>query len=150
MRELKEKLEVAITDISAKIVDVSWTKQNGNKVLQVVIDGINQAVDLDLCTKITQIVDPIIDEYIKDDDYFLEVCSSGVDKAIENEEQRQESIGKYVHVKFNTPIHKLMEIKGILEYENNEYKIVGFIKGAKKTFKFSSDNIASMQLSVKI
>ncbi|MFV0255417.1 MAG: hypothetical protein ACK5G7_04750 [Erysipelotrichaceae bacterium] len=150
MEGLKSKLIVAIKDINAEIIDVQWQISNGNKILQVVIEGINQAVDLDLCTAVSSAIDNIVDESIVDEDYFLEVCSGGINKALSTPEARLENLGKYVLVKFKQPILKLMEVQGTLEFENDQYKITTFVKGAKKTFKFNDENIADMQLSVKI
>jgi ribosome maturation factor RimP len=61
-----------------KLVGVKFGEEDGVKTLFVTIDREEEPVDLDLCVKATNIVNPIIDELNLDiEDYVLDVSSKG-------------------------------------------------------------------------
>ena len=60
------------------LVDVKFGEEDGAKTLFVTIDRKGAPVDVDLCVKATNIVNPIIDELNLDiEDYVLDVSSRG-------------------------------------------------------------------------
>ncbi len=60
------------------LVGVRFGEEDGAKTLFVTIDRESSPVDLDLCVKATNIVNPIIDSLDLDiEDYILDVSSKG-------------------------------------------------------------------------
>ena len=71
---IKDKLE----EEGIILVSVKFGEEDGAKTLFVTIDRENEPVDLDLCVKATNIVNPIIDSLdLEIDDYVLDVSSKG-------------------------------------------------------------------------
>lgn len=61
-----------------KLVGVHFGKEDGQETLFVTIDS-DKGVDVDLCVKATEIVDPIIDSLdLTFENYVLDVGSKGV------------------------------------------------------------------------
>ena len=76
----KRKIEELINnhEEGIKLVGVKFGEEDGVKTLFVTIDREEEPVDLDLCVKATNIVNPIIDELNLDiEDYVLDVSSKG-------------------------------------------------------------------------
>ena len=79
---MEEKVAASIKDAlkseNIELVGVHLGEEDGQKTLFVTIDSEN-GVDMDLCVKATNIVNPIIDELdLEIEDYILDVGSKGV------------------------------------------------------------------------
>ena len=75
IEKIKESIEKPLEEINVKIYDISFEKEDGVDTLFIKLDG---EVDTDLCTKVSEIVDPIIEELdLIKDEYVLDICSKG-------------------------------------------------------------------------
>ena len=73
-----EAITDKLNEEGIKLVGVKFGEEDGVKTLFVTIDREEEPVDLDLCVKATNIVNPIIDELNLDiEDYVLDVSSKG-------------------------------------------------------------------------
>ncbi len=151
MEKLREKIKEKLNEINVLLVNMSWYNQGKEKILQVEISKKDSPINLDVCEEATRVIDPIIDEFINDDDaYFLEVCSAGVEREITNAKDLSDVLGSYVLVRFKQPIKQVTEIKGNIELKGEKYYLEGFIKGVKKKLEFTYDDIEYIRLSVKL
>ncbi len=118
--EIKSLTEKAINDIGYKLYDVMFIKEAGDWFLRFFIekeDGTN--VDLDDCEKVSQALDPILDE--KDPiskSYSLEVSSCGLERHLREDEHFKWALGKNILVKTYKPISSQKEFIGeLISYE---------------------------------
>lgn len=74
---LMNELTPLLNEIGVKIYDISFEKEDGIDTLFIKIDS-EKPVDTDLCTTVSNIVNPIIDklDLIKGE-YVLDICSKG-------------------------------------------------------------------------
>ncbi len=149
MDVLKEKMQELVNSLQVKVVNVSWQRQSGKKVLEVMIAS-PQGVDMELCSQVSQIIDPYIDETLEEEDYYLDVCSCGAERYLVDAEDAKRQLGAYVNVNFKEAQAGLMSFKGYLGIKDDKFTLAGFIKGRKKTIEFDYQAVAKMQLSVKI
>ncbi len=74
-KKVKDLIENALTEKGFKLMQVTYTKENGLNFLRIVIDR-EDPVNLDDCVAATKIVNHILDkEDIIDEQYILDVCS---------------------------------------------------------------------------
>ena len=74
---LINELAPLLDEVGVKIYDISFEKEDGVDTLFIKIDS-DKEVDTDLCTTVSNIVNPVIDklDLIKDE-YVLDICSKG-------------------------------------------------------------------------
>jgi ribosome maturation factor RimP len=148
--ELKLKFQQLVENQAVTINKVSWTSIETSKVLQIEIKS-PKGVDLDLCSEVSVIISEYLDSIDQHwDNYYLEVCSAGIETEILTEDELKTHIGEYLLVKFNQPIKGFTEIKGTLVLGEENYLIELFVKGVKKKVPFKYQDISYAQLSVKI
>ena len=79
--------------------DVLYLKEGQNKILRIVIDN-EKGISIDDCEKVNNEVKDIIDETdLIDEQYYLEVSSTGIERLLRKEWQLKEAVGELVEVK---------------------------------------------------
>ena len=150
MKELEIVLQELIADLKVEITSLRWRKEGGKDILEIQVDRLDGVVDLELCSLISSRIDAVIEDMVTKEDYLLEICSSGAEKELKNQEDLNKNLGKYVLAVFKEAINGVSSIKGYLKKEKDSYSIEGFIKGRKKVIDFTYDDLAKIHLSVKI
>lgn len=76
---IKEAVSEKLEEIGVKIDSISLELEDGINTLFIKIDS-ESVVDTDLCAKVAEIVNPIIDKLDLDieGEYVLDICSKGV------------------------------------------------------------------------
>lgn len=153
--ELKviETLILPVLDrYKCELVELKWTQESSMKILQCAIMLNDGTMDLETCSLISSEISPILDESsLKDLNYYLEVCSPGAERELNNDHDIQRSIMKEVKINFHHPIEKSLEWTGtLLNYHDEQGSIQVQIKSRKKVLKFEKGNIAKIRLAVKI
>lgn len=119
MASIEERVENLIKknveDLGYELYDVQYAKEGKDYFLRVFIDK-QEGIDLEDCEKVSNEVNPLLDEadYIKEM-YFLEVSSPGVERIIRKEKHFETALGKEVEVKLFKPIEKQKEFVGVLQ-----------------------------------
>ena len=68
-------IEKPINDIGITIKEIKFEKENGTSYLRIFIDK-EPFINIDDCVKVTDIVNPILDEYdFIDESYILDISS---------------------------------------------------------------------------
>lgn len=96
-----EALVLPLTDeLGYELVDVEYVKEAGMYILRVIIDHEN-GVGLEECENISRSISPILDEmdFIIEENYFLEVCSPGIDRVLKKDKEFSKYAGRQVEVK---------------------------------------------------
>ena len=128
MASIEEKVESLISkkieELGYELYDVQYSKEGKDYFLRIFINK-EGGIDLNDCEKVSNEINPILDE--KDpikEMYFLEVSSTGVERILRKDKHLKDNIGEKIEIKLFKPINKKKEIIGILEQINEKAIIV--------------------------
>lgn len=141
LNDLKQQLKPVINDLGYDLYDIEYTKKTKNSVLTVYIDRL-EGIVIEDCVKVTEAINPVIDEIdpIKDE-YFLEVSSAGAEKELKTEAAITYHVGKYVHIETYE-----QTFEGYLESFNGDE--LG-IKIKNKVMKINYEDVNLIRLAIK-
>lgn len=106
--------EPTANDLGIYIVDISFAKENGKRILRIFIDK-DGGVGIDDCEKFSRAIDPILDEADPiEEAYSLEVSSPGADRKLETERELLYYTGRQVYVKLYKAVNGHKEFTGEL------------------------------------
>ncbi|WP_381415216.1 ribosome maturation factor RimP [Spiroplasma endosymbiont of Anurida maritima] len=153
---LIEDLNKAISDFNLKIYNIIYFKEDGINILQVNIDDNNEPLDLDIITKISNVINPIIDEKIEkehliSENYYLEVTTPGAEREIRNIKELSENVEKEIYVDFKNKVGSLKKVQGTLLSidDDGNINMSYLIKNIKKSISFNKSNIKFMRKAIK-
>jgi ribosome maturation factor RimP len=93
------RLEALINEAGAWLYGTEVANENGKAIFRVYLAS-KDGVDLNLCTKVTNIISPILDlDPPVSGPYTLEVSSPGLERKLTNPRQYKYSIGENVRIK---------------------------------------------------
>ncbi|HFL3265265.1 TPA: ribosome maturation factor RimP [Clostridioides difficile] len=152
---MKKNLEATIEEIVTKItdehgfemVDVEYVKEAGEYYLRVYIDK-EEGISLNECELVSRELSPILDE--KDpikENYFLEVSSPGLDRALKKDRDFVRYQGRDVDLKLYKPLNGCKQFEGefVGLTEDNNIKII--VNG--KEMEFNRKDVAIVRLAIK-
>ncbi|MDN9830744.1 ribosome maturation factor RimP [Clostridioides difficile] len=152
---MKKNLEATIEEIVTKItdehgfemVDVEYVKEAGEYYLRVYIDK-EEGISLNECELVSRELSPILDE--KDpikENYFLEVSSPGLDRALKKDRDFVRYQGRDVDLKLYKPLNGCKQFEGELVglTEDNNIKIIS----NGKEMEFNRKDVAIVRLAIK-
>lgn len=116
-RQIEPLIERELNRAGIELVELQYRKENDEQYLRVFIDH-EAGVDLELCTRASRIVKPLVDQ----EDLFydhLEVSSPGIDRVLRKDHDFVRFAGQKVMVK-------------MLKQFNGPGKITGILKGANE------------------
>ncbi|ENY8792315.1 ribosome maturation factor RimP [Clostridioides difficile] len=152
---MKKNLEATIEEIVTKItdehgfemVDVEYVKEAGEYYLRVYIDK-EEGISLNECELVSRELSPILDE--KDpikENYFLEVSSPGLDRALKKDRDFVRYQGRDVDLKLYKSLNGCKQFEGELVglTEDNNIKIIA----NGKEMEFNRKDVAIVRLAIK-
>ncbi|WP_054694325.1 ribosome maturation factor RimP [Syntrophomonas palmitatica] len=109
---IEEMISKPLAKAQIELVDIQYRQENGEKYLRVFIDHEN-GVDLDLCTRASRLLKPLLDQ---EEIYYdhLEVSSPGLDRIIKRERDLERFTGEKIKVKMLKQFDGPAKIAGIL------------------------------------
>ena len=143
---IEQKVEILlkpkIEELGYKLYDVQYVKEGKDYFLRVFIDN-KSGIDLNDCEKISNEINPLLDEndFIKDA-YFLEVSSPGIERVLRKDEHLKDAIGEEVEVNLFKPLENNKEYVGILK-DFDDKKI---ILKCEKNVEIDRKNIALIKI----
>ena len=98
-KRVKDLIEPIINKLNYDLYDVIYTKEGKDYYLKIFIDS-NSGISLDDCEKVNNAITDILDEkdYIKQQ-YFLEISSAGLERALREDKHFKDNIGKLIEVR---------------------------------------------------
>jgi ribosome maturation factor RimP len=134
------------------LVETKWTTEGSMRILQVAIMDQEGNMDIDTCAKISAELSPILDESsLKDQRYFLEVCSPGAERVLKDDTDIQRCVGGNVRIYLKQPIDKSLEWEGaLLAYDGHQGQLEVNVKTRKKIITFEKDQLNKIRLAVKL
>lgn len=108
-----------IESLGLSLWDVKFVKDGASWYLRIFIDK-EAGVDINDCTDVSRLIDPIIDEADPINvSYYLEVCSPGLERELIEPQHFEKYMGEQVKVKLIRPKDGQKEFIGkLLSYEN--------------------------------
>ncbi|MFL8709228.1 ribosome maturation factor RimP [Clostridioides sp. GD02377] len=152
---MKKNLEATIEEIVTKItdehgfemIDVEYVKEAGEYYLRVYIDK-EEGISLNECELVSRELSPILDE--KDpikENYFLEVSSPGLDRALKKDRDFVRYQGRDVDLKLYKALNGCKQFEGELIglTEDNNIKIIV----NSEEMEFNRKDVAIVRLAIK-
>lgn len=123
-KAILEIIELISEEQGVYVVEISYTKENGKRILCIFIDK-DGGVGIDDCEKFSRAIDPILDEKAPiTEAYSLEVSSPGADRKLETEREFAYYVGRIVDVKLYKAVNGRKEFIGELAgFEEGNVKI---------------------------
>ena len=143
-----EKMVTAITDEKGyETVDVEYVKEAGQFYLRVVVDK-EGGISLNECEEVSRELSPKLDEndFIKEN-YYLEVSSPGIDRALKRDKEFVKYKGRDVEIKLYKAIDGVKQFEGELVGLDEENNIVVIINNEE--VKFNRKDVAIIRLAIK-
>ena len=109
-----ELLEPTVKNLGYELYEVEFQKEYDNWVLTLFIDK-EGGIDLDDCERVSNAVDPILDEADPiEQAYYLSVSSIGIDRPLKKDKDFQRNIGKKLDIRLYAPLDGKKELSGEL------------------------------------
>ena len=119
-----ELIKDTVTSLGVELWDVRFVKEGASYYLRVYIDKEN-GVSIDDCVAVSHAIDPIIDEADPiDKQYYLEVCSPGIERELTRDWHFAAADGCAVRVKLFSAICGKKEFSGTLKSSGDGIELV--------------------------
>ena len=119
-----EIIEPAVLSLGVTLWDVRFVKEGASYYLRVYIDKAG-GVTIDDCVAVSHAIDPLIDEADPiDKQYYLEVCSPGVERELTRDWHFSAANGERVRIKLFSAIDGKKEFSGILKTEGDSVTLI--------------------------
>ncbi len=119
-----ELIQPTVNDLGCSLWDVEYVKEGARQILRITIDKEN-GVDINDCEAVHRAIDPILDETDPIPvQYYLEVSSPGVERALTRPFHFEVCEGQTVDVKLFTAINGSKLYVGTLNEYSEENKTV--------------------------
>ena len=143
-----EKMVTAITDEKGyETVDVEYVKEAGQFYLRVVVDK-EGGISLNECEEVSRELSPKLDENdFIEENYYLEVSSPGIDRALKRDKEFVKYKGRDVEIKLYKAIDGVKQFEGELVGLDEENNIVVIINNEE--MKFNRKDAAIIRLAIK-
>ena len=143
-----EKMVTAITDEKGyETVDVEYVKEAGQFYLRVYIDK-EGGISLNECEEVSRELSPKLDENdFIEENYYLEVSSPGIDRALKRDKEFVKYKGRDVEIKLYKAIDGVKQFEGELVGLDDENNIVVIINNEE--VKFNRKDVAIIRLAIK-
>lgn len=137
----KEALSKDIESVGYHLYSLTYKKKDN--ILEVLID---ESLDLDGISRLSELISGFMDKYDKDfDEYLLDVSCAGCERRIRNEDELRRATGEYVHIKTRE-----FEEDGYLKsFENGKVTVEYMDKTRKKAVTVNYDDIKMIRYAVK-
>ena len=145
MANIEERVESlcseVIKNLGYELYDVEYVKEGKDYFLRIYIES-EKGIDLNDCEKVSNIITELLDkEDPIQEQYFLEVSSTGVEKILRKDQHLKSNIGTEIRVKLFKPIDGKKEYKGILNSFDKEYITIS----NENTIKLDRKNISQIK-----
>lgn len=148
IESIVEELVLPILDAKEiELVDVEYVKEAGQFYLRIYLEK-EGGITLNDCEAVSREINPILDE--KDpikDNYYLEVCSPGLDRPLKKEKDFVRYAGRDVEIKLYKPLNGSKQLEGELVGLTEDKKIKVIIDDNE--VEFDKKEIAIIRLAVK-
>ena len=119
-----ELIEPSVLSLGITLWDVKFVKEGASYYLRVYIDK-QDGVGIDDCVNVSHTIDPIIDRADPiDKQYYLEVCSPGIERELTRDWHFSAAAGQKVCIKLYSAVAGKKEFCGTLAVGNNDISLI--------------------------
>ena len=138
----KEALSKDIESVGYHLYSLTYKKKDN--ILEVLID---ESLDLDGISRLSELISGFMDKYDKDfDEYLLDVSCAGCERRIRNDDELRRAVGEYVHIKTRE-----FEEDGYLKsFENGKVTVEYMDKTRKNAVTVNYDDIKMIRYAIKL
>lgn len=149
--KLKEVLTPIVNENDLYIEKLMYAKKGKDYYLTIYVEKEDDATSLEEVCHISEIISSKLDEVdMIQDNYILDVSTSGAEKEITDFSKFSKYIGKYMYVKFKNPFSGLNDVTGTLESIEGDTLTISYrVKTRTKTVSFDISNISKANLAIK-
>ena len=113
-----------VSSLGLTLWDVRFLKEGASWFLRVFIDK-ESGVTIDDCADVSRAIDPVIDEADPiDKQYYLEVCSPGIERELTRDWHFTAAQGKPVRIKLFSALDGKKEFCGMLKVEGDDIFLI--------------------------
>ncbi len=127
LQKIEERIENHLKELQLELSDIEYVQEGGYNYLRVYVEKEEGVTNLDDCVELSQKIDGIADELIKDK-FFLEVSTPGLERKLKKAKDFIRFIGENVKVYSKIQIESKKTFEGKLENFENETIYVNDIK----------------------
>lgn len=148
VEDIVEKLVTPIVEKeNFELVDIEYVLEGGHRYLRVYIDK-EGGISLKDCQIVSEELNKVIDEIDPiTENYFLEVCSPGLDRPLKKDKDFVRYEGREVEVKLYKPLDGKKQFEGELV---GLFDGIVKIKSNEEIIEFSKKDISIIRLALKI
>lgn len=141
---IESKLNSILNDYNVEIFSVKTKREFGEKILEILLKGPN--ITSDILGEIHLKLFESLEDGDLDDDYFLELSSSGAEYPLNSLEEVKNHLDSYVYVDTN----KFKDFGYIIDVTDDIITIEYNAKGQFRKIKIEYDTINKIRTSVKL
>lgn len=149
LNSIKQLLEDFLEEIGYELYDISFKKEMGDLVLEVIVDK-DSPIDMDMICDVSEKISSKLDEINPiEEGYILNVSSLGAEKPL-TVEKLPKYINSFIHLHLKHPVDGENIYEGILEDVKDNKLILSYkIKTRTKKIEVELDNIYKVRLAIK-
>lgn len=123
--QVYELIKPVVSSLGLTVWDVRFVKEGASYYLRVYIDK-EGGVTIDDCADVSRAIDPIIDEADPiDKQYYLEVCSPGIERELTRDWHFRAAEGRQVRIKLFSAADGKKEFAGTLKVSGEDITVSG-------------------------
>ncbi|MDD7735665.1 MAG: ribosome maturation factor RimP [Bacilli bacterium] len=151
LEKVKSYIEPLVNQRGLYLDKFSYEKRGKDYYLVIYVEKEDDVITLDEICEVSEIISNKLDEIdLINDNYILDVSTSGAEKPIKDFSKFDKYIGKYITVKLKNPVEGNNSYTGTLEEASEEkIKMSYKVKTRTKYVEILKSNITKANLAVK-
>lgn len=127
LQKIEESIENHLKELQLELSDIEYVQEGGYNYLRVYVEKEEGSTSLDDCVELSQKIDGIADELIKDK-FFLEVSTPGLERKLKKAKDFIRFLGENIKVYSKNQIEGKKVFEGKLKKFENEIIYLDDIK----------------------
>lgn len=127
LQKIEERIENHLKELQLELSDIEYVQEGGYNYLRVYVEKEEGNTNLDDCVELSQKIDGIVDELIKDK-FFLEVSTPGIERKLKKSKDFIRFLGENIKVYSKNQIEGKKVFEGKLKKFENEIIYLDDIK----------------------
>ncbi|MDD6301942.1 MAG: ribosome maturation factor RimP [Bacillales bacterium] len=151
IEKLWESLNPVVVAKGLMIDKLEYAKKGRDYYLTIYVEKEDDVITLDEVCVVSDLISSELDKLdIIQENYILDVSTSGAEKPITDFSKFPKYIGKYIYIKFKFPFSGMNDITGTLEKIEDDTLTISYrVKTRTKYVDVKIDNILKANLAIK-
>ncbi len=151
IEKITEVVSLLIKEKNILLYEIELENQSKSKILRIAVMFEDGSMDIDTCSVLSEEISEKLDELdIIDGEYFLEVCSAGIERKLKSKDEVINQVGKHLYIDFIESKEGFDNIQGeLMSFKDDTFTTLIFIKGRKKLIQWKYEDAALIRLAIK-